>query len=77
MAKNKKNTTEKTFNAVAKQYIKYGGKHIKTGEKFKVNESDVKELGKYSEIEVIEEDKFNQEDNKGNEENEEGENGGE
>lgn len=54
------NTTEKTFNAVAKQFIKYGGKHLKTGDKFQVKESDVEELSKYAEIEILKEDENNE-----------------
>lgn len=50
------NTTEKVFNAVAKQFIKYNGKHLKAGDKFKVNESHIKELSKYAEIEMPTED---------------------
>lgn len=58
MARNtgKNNTTEKTFNAVAKQFIKYGGEYLKAGGKFQVKESDVGELSKYAEIEIPEED---------------------
>lgn len=42
---------EKVSKAKAKQYIKYGGKHIKIGEEFEVKECDLKELRKYAEIE--------------------------
>ncbi|APQ75525.1 hypothetical protein [Clostridium botulinum] len=42
---------EKTFKAKAKQYIKYGGKHIKIDEEFEVKECDLEELRKYAEIE--------------------------
>lgn len=41
----------KTFNAIAKQFIKYGGQHLKVGDKFQVKESDVKELEMYADIE--------------------------
>lgn len=47
--------TENTFNAVAKQNIKYGGNYLKAGDKFKVKESDVKELSDYAEIKIPEE----------------------
>lgn len=58
MARNigKNNTAKKTFNAVAKQFIKYGGEYLKAGGKFQVKESDVEELSKYAEIEIPEED---------------------
>lgn len=53
MAKNDKNTTsEATYNAVSKQFIKYGGEHLKPEDKFQVKESDVKELSNYAEIEI-------------------------
>lgn len=57
MAKKDTNTTttEKSFNAVAKQHIKYGGKHLKVGDKFEVKESDAKELSDYAEIEIPQE----------------------
>lgn len=42
---------KKTFKAKAKQYIKYGGKHIKIDEEFEVKECDLGELKKYAEIE--------------------------
>lgn len=51
-----KKDIEKTYNAVAKQFIKYGGEHLKDGDKFQVKESDVKELSNYAEIEVPEEE---------------------
>lgn len=47
--------TEQTFDAVAKQFIKYNGEHLEIGDKFKVKKSDVEELNKYAEIEIIEE----------------------
>jgi len=50
------NTLEKTFNAVAKQFIKYDGEHLKAGDKFQVKESDVEELSKYAEIEIPKEE---------------------
>lgn len=50
------NTSEKTFNAVAKQFIKYDGEHLKAGDKFLVKESDVEELSKYAEIEIPKEE---------------------
>lgn len=43
---------EKTFKAEAKDFIKYGGEHLKTGDKFQVKESDVEELKAYAEIEI-------------------------
>ncbi|WP_061310213.1 hypothetical protein [Clostridium botulinum] len=43
---------EKTLKAKAKQYIKYGGKHIKIDEEFEVKECDLEELRKYAEIEI-------------------------
>lgn len=55
-----KNSTEKTFNAVVKQFIKYGGKHLEPGDKFGVKESDVKEVSNYAEIEIPEEIQNNQ-----------------
>jgi len=51
-----KNNTEKTFSAVSKEFIKYGGQHLEPGEKFKVKESEVKELSDYAEIEIPEEE---------------------
>ncbi|KOR24193.1 hypothetical protein [Clostridium sp. L74] len=42
---------KKVFKAKAKQYIKYGGKHIKINEEFEVKECDLGELKKYAEIE--------------------------
>ena len=67
MAKNtdKSSNEENTFNAVAKQFIKYGGSHLKPGDKFKVKESDAKELNNYAEIEIpkTEEVKNNQDIN--------------
>lgn len=57
MAKNDKNTTsEVTYNAEAKQFIKYGGEHLKPGDEFQVKESDVKELSNYAEIEIPKEE---------------------
>ncbi|MDS1004937.1 hypothetical protein P9J83_15745 [Clostridium sporogenes] len=68
MAKKDTNNTEKTFNAVAKQFIKYGGEHLKAGDKFQIKESDIKELSMYAEIEIPKEDEnnqvFNEEDGK-------------
>lgn len=52
------NTAEKTFNAVAKQFIKYCGEHLKAGDKFQVKKSDVEELSNYAEIEITEEDEI-------------------
>lgn len=74
MARNtgKNNTAEKTFNAVARQFIKYGGEYLKAGGKFQVKESDVEELSKYAEIEIPEEDETtNQENGEGAKEGEE------
>lgn len=42
---------KKVFKAIAKQCIKYCGKHIKIDEEFEVEECDLKELRKYAEIE--------------------------
>lgn len=69
-----KKDIEKTFNAVAKQFIKYNGEHLKAGDKFEVKESDIKELSKYAEIESLEEEE-NQ--NSDGEDGEQGGNGGE
>lgn len=54
MARNQDKTTteEKTFNAVSKEFIKYGGEHLKPGDTFHVKESDVKELGDFAKIEI-------------------------
>lgn len=74
MARNtgKNNTAKKTFNAVAKQFIKYGGEYLKAEGKFQVKESDVQELSKYAEIEIPEEDETaNQENGEGAKEGEE------
>lgn len=54
MGKNDKNNIEKTYDAVSKEFIKYGGEHLKPGDKFKVKESDVKELSDFAEIEIPE-----------------------
>ncbi len=43
---------EKTFKAVAKDFIKYGGEHLKPDDKFEVKESDVDELKAYADIEI-------------------------
>lgn len=43
---------EKTFKAVAKDFIKYGGEHLKPGDEFQVKESDVEELKAYAKIEI-------------------------
>jgi hypothetical protein len=43
---------EKTFKAVAKDFIKYGGEHLKPEDKFEVKESDVEELKAYADIEI-------------------------
>lgn len=47
--------TEKSYKAVARQFIKYGGKFIKAEEEFQVKESDVKELKVYADIDIPEE----------------------
>ncbi|MFL0197279.1 hypothetical protein ACJDU8_17190 [Clostridium sp. WILCCON 0269] len=52
MAKKDTNTTERMFKAKARQFIKYGGEHLKEGEEFEVKESDVTELSKYADIEI-------------------------
>ena len=46
---------EKTYSAIAKQFIKYNGEYLETGDKFKVKESDVEELSEYAHIEIPEE----------------------
>lgn len=51
------NATEKIFDAVSKQFIKYNGKHLKAEDKFKVKESHVKELSIYADIKIPKEDK--------------------
>lgn len=72
MAKGDKNTAaEVTYNAVAKQFIKYGGEHLKAGDKFKVKESDVEELSSFAEIEIPAADETQ------NSNGQEGESGGE
>jgi hypothetical protein len=65
MAKGDKNTAtnEITYDAVAKQFIKYGGEHLKAGDKFKVNKSDVEELSNYADMEIPKEDENNQNSN--------------
>lgn len=54
MAKSSDKTTteEREFKAVAKDFIKYGGDHLKPGDKFKVKESDAEELKAYADIET-------------------------
>ena len=54
MAKSPDKTTteEKEFKAVAKDFIKYGGEHLKPGDNFEVKESDVNELKVYADIEI-------------------------
>lgn len=54
MAKSPDKTTteEKAFKAVAKDFIKYGGEHLKPGDNFEVKESDVNELKVYADIEI-------------------------
>lgn len=46
---------EKTFKAIAKDFIKYGGEHLKPGDEFQVKESDVEELKAYADIEITKE----------------------
>ncbi|BCZ46944.1 hypothetical protein psyc5s11_30110 [Clostridium gelidum] len=70
----KASTEEKTFKATAKQFIKYGGEHLKAGDKFQVKESDVKELNQYAEIEILEEKENQNPDGEGGQQ---GGNGGE
>lgn len=63
-----KNNNEKTFNAVATQFIKYGREHLSPGDKFAVKESDIEELKLYAEIDIPEElntPPSNQEDEQG------------
>ncbi len=56
MAKRNETDVEvKRFNATAKQFIKYNGEYLGTGDKFQVKESDVKELSKYADIDIPEE----------------------
>lgn len=52
----KTTTNEKTFKAIARQFIKYDGEFIKSEEEFQVKESDVDELKVYAEIEIPKED---------------------
>lgn len=52
MAKKDANTVERTFKAKARQFIKYGGEHLKEDQEFEVKESDVEELSKYADIEI-------------------------
>ncbi|MCH3962991.1 MAG: hypothetical protein LKE46_01835 [Clostridium sp.] len=52
MAKKDTSTTEKTFKAKARQFIKYNGEYLKEGQEFDVKESDVTELGRYADIEI-------------------------
>lgn len=63
---------EKTYTAIAKQFIKYDGKFIKEDEKFKVKASDVEELKNFAEIDIPEGEVIDKEDATGA-----GENGGE
>ncbi|WP_446897435.1 DUF7210 family protein [Clostridium sp. LBM24168] len=52
MAKKDTSTTEKTFKAKARRFIKYNGEHLKEGQEFDIRESDVAELSKYADIEI-------------------------
>lgn len=45
---------EKTFDAIARRFIKYGGEYIEDGEKFQVKESDIEELKQYADIKIPE-----------------------
>ncbi|NFA43709.1 hypothetical protein EXM65_14355 [Clostridium botulinum] len=42
------------YKAIAKQYIKYDGEHIKQGEEFEVKVNDVEELKQFADIEIFE-----------------------
>ncbi|GEM_PF-3171353 len=52
----KKKEAEKSYKAVAKQFIKYGGNHLRPGQEFEVKESAVEELKQFADI-TIPEDK--------------------
>lgn len=59
MAKQKTDNIEeikkiKQYKGTAKQYIKYGGKHLAIGEEFDVAKKDVEELSQYADVEEIE-----------------------
>lgn len=45
---------EKTYLAIANQYIKYGGKYIEQGEEFEVKVSDSEELKQFAKINILE-----------------------
>ena len=46
----KKKEVEKTYKAIAKQFIKYGGNHLTPGQEFEVKESAVEELKQFADI---------------------------
>lgn len=52
----KKKEVEKTYKAIAKQFIKYGGNHLAPGQEFEVKESAIEELKQFADI-TIPEDK--------------------
>jgi hypothetical protein len=43
---------ETTYNATAKQFIKYGGKFLNNGDEFQVKKSDVDELKAFAKIDI-------------------------
>lgn len=45
---------EKTYPAIANQYIKYGGEYIEQGEEFEVKASDIEELKQFAKISIPE-----------------------
>lgn len=47
---------EKTYPAIANQYIKYGGQYIEQGEEFEVKVSEVEELKQFAKINIPESD---------------------
>lgn len=51
----KKKAAEKSYKAVAKQFIKYGGNHLRPGQQFEVKESAVEELKQFADITISEE----------------------
>nr|DAU22311.1 MAG TPA: hypothetical protein [Caudoviricetes sp.] len=51
----KKKDIEKSYKAVAKQFIKYGGNHLVPGQEFEVRESSVEELKQFADITISEE----------------------
>ncbi len=45
---------EKTYPAIANQYIKYDGQYIEQGEEFEVKVSEVEELKQFAKITIPE-----------------------